>query len=41
MFMKNNGIRHIFTAPYHLSSNGQAERSVRTFKEALKKDGGR
>ena len=37
MFMKNNGIRHIFTAPYHPSSNGQAECSERTFKEALKK----
>ena len=37
MLMKNKGIRHIFTAPYHPSSNGQAERSVFTFKEALKK----
>ena len=37
MFMKNNGIRHIFTALYHPSSNGQAERSECTFKGALKK----
>ena len=37
MFMKNNWIWHIFTVPYHPSSNGQVERSVRTFKEAMKK----
>ena len=24
-FLKSNGVRHMFTAPYHPSSNGQAE----------------
>lgn len=34
-FTKNNGIRHVTVAPYHPSSNGQAERMVQTTKEAL------
>ena len=36
-FCKKNGIRHVTSAPYHPSTNGLAERSVRTFKEAMKK----
>ena len=35
-FLKFNGVRHMFTALYHPSSNGQAERMVRTLKDALK-----
>nr|XP_006817281.1 PREDICTED: uncharacterized protein K02A2.6-like [Saccoglossus kowalevskii] len=35
-FMKRNGIKHIISAPYHPSTNGFAERSVNSFKQALK-----
>ena len=37
-FTKQNGIRHVTSAPYHPSSNGLAERYVQTFKNAMKKD---
>ena len=35
-FMLMNGIWHIRSAPYHPYSNGQAEHSVKTFKDAMK-----
>ncbi|XP_064469988.1 uncharacterized protein K02A2.6-like [Ornithodoros turicata] len=38
MFLKQNGVKHITSAPYHPSSNGLAERFIRTLKEGLKKD---
>nr|XP_039253281.1 uncharacterized protein K02A2.6-like [Styela clava] len=34
-FMKNNGIRHSRSAPFHPSSNGMAERFVGIFKSSL------
>ena len=36
-FNDKNGIKHIFTALYHPSSNGMAKRSVPTFKNDMKK----
>lgn len=36
-FLKAGGIEHIFTAPYHPSSNGAAENSVRILKNVIKK----
>lgn len=36
-FMKQNGIRHMRSAPFHPSSNGLVERAVQTFKEGMKK----
>jgi hypothetical protein len=36
-FLKENGIQHVRTAPYHPASNGQVERAVQIFKEAIKR----
>ena len=36
-FLQRNGIQQIRTAPYHTASNGQAERTVQTFKTTLNK----
>ena len=38
-FMAQNGIKHVTSAPYHPSSNGQAERAVQTFKRAMERMG--
>ena len=38
-FLRGNGIEHIRTAPYHPSSNGLAERAVKTLKHSLSKQG--
>ena len=35
-FLKANGVRSYFSSPHHSASNGEAERAVRTFKEAMK-----
>ena len=35
-FVKANNIKHIFSPPYHPSTNGEAERFVRTFKRNMK-----
>ncbi|KAI7813566.1 hypothetical protein IRJ41_020631 [Triplophysa rosa] len=35
-FMKQHGIKHITSAPYHPAMNGLVERFVQTFKKAMK-----
>ena len=40
LFTKQNGIRHVTSAPYHPASNGLAEHAVHTFKEFMKKTSG-
>ena len=37
LFLKNNGILHLKSAPYHSSTNGLAERAVQIFKQGMKK----
>ena len=36
-FTTKNGSHHVKVSPYHPSSNGLAERAVRTLKEGLKR----
>ena len=38
MFTKQNGSRHLKTAPYHPSTNSLAERAVQVFKWGMKKN---
>lgn len=40
-FLSSNGIKAIYSAPYHPASNGLAERFVKTLKRGLKKSTGK
>ena len=35
-FVSMNGIKHTFSAPFHPSTNGLAEKAVQTFKQGLR-----
>ena len=35
-FLRRNGVRHVLSAPYKPSTNGQIERLVQTFKQSMK-----
>ncbi|XP_049886705.1 uncharacterized protein K02A2.6-like [Pectinophora gossypiella] len=37
LFLREGGVEHLPTAPYHPSSNGAAENAVRTLKRVIKK----
>ena len=39
VFLKQNGIKHIFTPPYHSNSKVLTERAVQTFKKTLVSNG--
>ena len=39
IFLRQNGIRHITSAPYHLATNGLAERAIQILKNSLKNSG--
>ena len=36
VFTEHNGIRHFRSPPYHLASNGLAERFIQSLKQSLK-----
>lgn len=36
-FLNKNGIKHLYSPPYHPETNGQIERTIQTFKNKVKK----